>query len=165
MEHRGTIRLETERLILRPFREDDAESMFRNWANDPEVTRYLTWQPHADASVSRQIAEAWARGTANQDFYQWAIVPKELGEPIGSSSVVRINEQYETAELGYCIGKAWWGHGLTAEALRAVVEYLIREVHFRKVSARHDVHNPNSGKAMRKAGMKQEGVVLLPENG
>lgn len=159
MDHKGTRSLETDRLLLRAFTPEDGDAMFRNWAHDAEVTRYLTWQPHADASVSRQIAEAWARGTANQDFYQWAIVPKELGEPIGSISVVHINEQYETAELGYCIGKTWWGQGLTAEALRAVVEYLIREVHFRKVSARHDVHNPNSGKVMRKAGMKQEGVI------
>ena len=159
MEHKGTVLLETERLRLRPFQIGDGDAMFRNWAHDAEVTRYLTWQPHANASVSRQIVEVWAKGAEKPDFYQWAIVPKDLGEPIGSISVVRIHEQYASAELGYCIGKAWWGQGLTAEALRAVIEYLIREVGFQRVSALHDVHNPNSGKVMRKAGMKQEGIL------
>ena len=159
MEHKGTVLLETDRLRLRPFRIGDGDAMFRNWAHDAEVTRYLTWQPHADASVSRQLVEIWARSAEKPDFYQWAIVPKDLDEPIGSISVVRMNEQYASAELGYCIGKAWWGQGLTAEALRAVIEYLIREVGFSRVSAMHDVHNPNSGKVMRKAGMKQEGIL------
>ena len=159
MEHKGTVLLETPRLWLRAFTVEDGDAMFRNWAHDAEVTRYLTWQPHADASVSRQLAEIWARGSERPDFYQWAIVPKDLDEPIGSISVVRINEQYDSAEIGYCIGKAWWGQELTAEALRAVITYLIREVGFSRVSALHDVHNPNSGKVMRKAGMRQEGVL------
>ena len=159
MEHKGTKRIETRRLMLRPFTSEDGDAMFRNWTNDPEVTRYLTWQPHGSAEVSRELAARWAEGTAQPDFYQWAIVPKALNEPIGSISVVHLNEQFASAELGYCIGKAWWGQGLTAEALRAVLEYLIREVGFQKLVARHDIHNPNSGKVMRKAGMRQEGVI------
>ena len=159
MEHKGTVLLETPRLRLRAFTPGDGDAMFRNWAHDAEVTRYLTWPPHADAAVSRQIAETWAQSSEKPDFYQWAIVPKELNEPIGSISVVRINEKYASAEIGYCIGKAWWGRGITAEALRTVIEYLIREVGFQKVLAVHDIHNPNSGKVMRKAGMKQEGIL------
>lgn len=159
MEHKGTVLLETPRLRLRAFTPDDGDAMFRNWAHDPEVTRYLTWPPHADASISRQLAETWAQSSEKPDFYQWAIVPKELNEPIGSISTVHLNERYRSAEIGYCIGKAWWGRGFTAEALRAVIEYLIREVGFQKVSAMHDIHNPNSGKVMRKAGMRQEGVL------
>ncbi len=159
MEHTGTVVMETERLILRPFREADGEAMFRNWTNDPEVCRYLTWQPHADPGVSRSLAALWEQESAKPDFYQWAIVPRELGEPIGSISVVNMDEKHGAAELGYCIGKAWWGRGLTAEALRRVIEHLIRTVGFHRIAARHDVNNPNSGRVMRKAGMRQEGVL------
>ena len=52
MDHKGTVTLETERLQLRCFTEEDAESMYRNWASDPEVTKYLTWPPHADVNVT-----------------------------------------------------------------------------------------------------------------
>ena len=159
MQWTGTQTLETRRLILRRYRLEDAEDMFYNWASDPEVTRYLTWQPHGSIDVSRELAAHWAEESARPDCYQWAIVPKDLNEPIGSISVVHVNEQLASAELGYCIGKRWWGQGLTAEALRAVLEYLIRDVGFQKVSAMHDIHNPNSGRVMRKAGMHQEGVL------
>ena len=159
MEHQGTQILETARLILRPFTASDGDAMYRNWASDPEVTRHLTWKPHESAEVSRQLTDLWEQETQKPDFYQWAIVPKTLGEPIGSISVVRSNEKYAWAELGYCIGKPWWGRGLTAEALRAVIEYLIRDVGFQQVLALHDVNNPNSGAVMRKAGMKKEGIL------
>jgi len=159
MEHKGTKRLETERLLLRPFRESDGEAMFRNWANDPEVCRYLTWGPHETVNDSRGIAALWASRSGEPAFYQWAIELKELGEPIGSISVVRRDDTVAAAEIGYCIGRRWWGSGLTPEALRAVVRYLITEVGVNRVSARHDVGNPNSGRVMRKAGMTAEGVL------
>ena len=159
MNHMGTAVLETGRLILRPFRAADGEAMFRNWTSDPEVTRHLTWQPHASPEISRQLAALWEQESQKPDFYQWAIVPKELGEPIGSISVVKMNEAFASAQIGYCIGRSWWGRGLTAEALRAVIIFLIREVGFHRVSALHDVNNPNSGKVMQKAGMRKEGVL------
>lgn len=158
MEHKGTREIETARLLLRPFRAEDGDAMFRNWTHDPEVTRFLTWQPHADVSVSRRLAALWEEEAKKPEVYQWAIVPKDLGEPIGSISVVDSEEKPPSAEIGYCIGRAWWGQGLAAEALRAVIEYLIREVGMRRVWARHDVNNPRSGRVMQKAGMRKEGV-------
>ena len=59
MKHCGTQTLETDRLLLRRFVVDDADAMFQNWASDPEVTKYLTWPPHADAEVSKAVLEAW----------------------------------------------------------------------------------------------------------
>ena len=158
MEHKGTALLETPRLLLRPFRAEDGEAMFRNWAHDPEVTRYLTWQPHPDAESSRRICALWEQESHKPEFYQWAIVLRELDEPIGSISVVGCKEKPPSAEIGYCIGRPWWGQGLAAEALRAVIDYLIREVGMRRVWARHDVNNPRSGRVMQKAGMRKEGV-------
>ena len=159
MEHKGTKQIETARLLLRPFRAEDGDAMFRNWTHDPEVTRFLTWQPHTDVSVSRQLAERWEEESKKPEIYQWAIVLKTLDEPIGSISVVRTNEKYAWAEMGYCIGRQWWGLGITAEALRATIEYLIREVGFVQIIAHHDTNNPNSGAVMRKAGMRKCGVL------
>ena len=60
MDHKGTKTIETERLILRKFSPDDAGAMFNNWANDPEVTRYLTWQPHVSPETTRELLTRWA---------------------------------------------------------------------------------------------------------
>ena len=75
MKHLGTKRVETERLILRRFTMDDADAMFRNWANDPEVTKYLTWPAHPSVEVSRMVLESWVSQYDDNAVYQWAIVP------------------------------------------------------------------------------------------
>ena len=160
MRHLGTKTLETERLILRRFRPEDAGSMFNNWASDPEVTKYLKWPPHKDTEETGGILSSWIPGYANDDHYIWAIVLKENGDfPIGCISVVGKNDKIGMLSIGYCIGRAWWNKGITSEALRRVVEYLITEVGAGRVEARHDPKNPNSGKVMLKCGLKYEGTL------
>jgi len=158
LTHRGTQTIETDRLILRQARREDAEPMFRNWASDPEVTRFLTWPTHEKEEVSRWVIDNWMREYERDDFYQWMIVLKDIGEPIGSISVVRQNNSVEEAEIGYCIGRSWWHKGIMSEALAAVIEYLFTEVGMNRVAARHDPNNPHSGGVMRKCGMKYEGT-------
>ena len=92
MNHLGTKRLYTERLILRPFVKDDAEPMFNNWANDSEVTKYLTWPPHNSVEITKRVLSDWISAYSDPRTYQWAIVPKELDEPIGSISAVKIDD-------------------------------------------------------------------------
>ena len=159
MEHQGTKRIETERLILRPFTSEDAPAMYRNWAADPEVAKFLTWKPYESVETANYILRQWARQYEKPDFYQWAIELKSLREPIGSLSVVGKEKRVDALELGYCIGRNWWGQGLMPEAVRAVTEYLFREVRVIRVSAKHDVNNPNSGRVMQKAGMTFEGIL------
>lgn len=161
MEHKGTICLETGRLLLRPFTTEDAEAMFRNWAKDDEVTKFLTWPTHKDQSITEAVLSSWVQQYAKLDYYQWAIVLKEMSpEPIGSISVVNeIDARIQAAEIGYCIGKKWWHRGVTSEALSRVMDYLFDEVGVNKIVARHDVNNPNSGLVMRKCGMQYEGTL------
>ena len=158
LTHKGTQTIETSRLILRRAVRDDAEPMFRNWASDPDVTKYLTWPTYEKVETAYQILDLWASEYEKPDYYQWMIVLKELGEPIGSISVVRQNDRVEEAEIGYCIGSRWWHKGITTEALSAVIEYLFTEVGVNRVAARHDPNNPHSGGVMRKCGMKYEGT-------
>jgi ribosomal-protein-alanine N-acetyltransferase len=158
MTHKGTLPLETERLILRRFTEDDTEAMFKNWASDPEVSKFLTWQPHKDTTVSENILRQWVSDYDNLFNYNWAIVPKTLNEPIGSISVVRSNMETETATIGYCIGKAWWHKGLMTEAFTAVIKFLFEEIGVNRIQACHDPRNPNSGAVMRKCGLVYEGT-------
>ena len=158
LTHKGTQTIETSRLILRRAVLEDAEPMFRNWASDPEVTKYLTWPTYEKVETAHQILDLWVTEYEKPDYYQWMIVLKELGEPIGSISVVRQNDRVEEAEIGYCIGSRWWHRGIMTEALTAVIEYLFTEVGMNRVAARHDPNNPHSGGVMRKCGMKYEGT-------
>ena len=159
MNKTGTRVIETERLILRPLTVDDAEDMYRNWASDPEVTKYLTWPPHPDAELTRALLKDWVSRYEAGDFFNWAIVWKETGEVIGNISVVSLTEQIGAAEIGYCMGRRFWGQGIMPEALLAVEDYLFETVGLLRICAGHDVNNPKSGRVMDKAGMTREGVL------
>ena len=160
MEHRGTQRLETERLILRRFVSEDADAMYKNWAADKEVTKYLTWPSHSSPDVSRFVVEEWVKSYSDDKYYQWAIVLKENGdEPIGSISVVQMNEDISMVHIGYCIGRPWWKRGITSEAMKAVMNFFFDKVKVNRIESRHDPRNPNSGKVMMKCGMKYEGTL------
>ncbi len=158
MKHLGTAVLETERLILRRFTIDDAMDMYRNWASDPDVTKFLTWKTYASPKDADAILKIWDENYAQPDFYQWAIELKQIGQPIGSISVVHLNDQVASAEIGYCIGKTWWHQGFTSEALERVMGFLFDEVGMNRIESRHDVNNPYSGKVMEKCGMQFEGI-------
>ena len=159
MNKAGTQRIETERLILRRFTLKDAVYMYYNWASDPEVTKYLTWPAHTSLKVTRDLLEEWVPRYADGGYFNWVIEYKETGKPIGTISVVKLNENTEAADIGYCMGRAYWGKGLMPEALMAVVEYLFDVVGLNRIAACHDVNNPNSGKVMKKAGMRWEGIL------
>jgi len=158
LTHKGTQTLETSRLILRRAVREDANAMYRNWASDPEVTKFLTWPAHETPEISAAVANLWIKGYEKPDFYQWMIVLKELGEPIGSISVVSHRDDIAEAEIGYCIGRNWWHRGIVSEALAAVMDYLFREAGMNRIKAKHDINNPNSGGVMRKCGMQYEGT-------
>lgn len=160
MKHLGTRRIETKRLILRRFTLDDALPMYRNWASDPEVTKYLTWQTHENAEQTKNVLESWISSYENEDKYIWCIAKKDNDEPIGSINAFHYQEKINAMEVGYCVSRSYWHQGITSEALGAVMKYLLDEVGIDRIEARHDAINPNSGGVMRKCGMKHEGTRI-----
>ena len=157
MEHIGTMELNTERLILRRFSINDAENMIKNWANDDDVTKYLTWPTHNSIEVTKYVLKDWIKNYENNDFYNWAIILKEINEPIGSIGAVEKNDDIKMVHIGYCIGKNWWNKGIVSEALNELIKYFFEKVGVNRIEARYDPNNLNSGKVMSKCGMKYEG--------
>ena len=159
MEHKGTVLLETKRLILRRFEITDAKDMFENWASDPEVTKYLTWPTHENIDVSRYVVNDWVSSYGNDNYYSWAIELKEDKKVVGTIAAVKVNDIVGAIEIGYCIGRNYWGKGITAEAGKAVTKFFFEEVKANRVCAYHAPENPNSGKVMKKIGMTYEGTL------
>ena len=163
MNHLGTRELATERLTLRRFEIEDAENMFYNWANDPEVTKYLTWPAHENVEVTESIVKDWVSKYDDKEFYQWAFELNDLEQPIGAISAVKIDNKIESVEIGYCIGQKFWHKGYATEALTEIIRFFIAEVGAGRVCARHDSNNPNSGKVMAAAGMEYVGILAKLE--
>lgn len=160
MNHCGTQRLETQRLVLRKFVSGDYGAMYKNWASDDQVTKFLTWPTHSDPEVTKRVLGSWINSYSDEKFYQWAICLKENGEePIGSISAVNMKEDISMVHIGYCIGRAWWHQGVTSEALKAVMDFFFDRVEANRIEARHDPANPHSGNVMKKCGMNYEGTM------
>lgn len=164
MRHAGTQTLETDRLFLRQLLPEDAEQMYTNWASDPEVTRFLRWEPHKNALETVGLLAAWATLYPNPDYYQWAIVEKASGQVFGSISIFNalLGDPAQKAlwpqqdctdgiwEAGYCIGKHWWNHGFATEALKAAVTYWFENTDGGWLTCCHAKENPASGRVMEK---------------
>ena len=151
--------INTNRLTLRRFTREDAPDMFRNWVNDADVCRYLSWEPHGDIENTKAIVNSWLIAYEQADNYNWAIALKSTNEVIGSIAVIDFNEKHKNCEVGYCIGQAYWQKGITTEALEAVMKFLFEEVGLNRIQAKHDVQNIASGKVMQKVGMQMEGTL------
>ena len=155
----GTRKLETKRLILRRFVIEDAEDMYNNWASDSEVTKYLTWPTHPSSEVTKMLLRDWISKYKDDDYFNWAIEYKETGMVIGNISVVKLNKDILSADMGYCMSRSLWGNGIMPEALTEVIDYLLNEVELNRIAACHAVENPKSGRVMNKSGMKLDGVL------
>ena len=102
----GTKILQKNHLILRRFVESDAEAMFQNWASSAENLTYVTWNPHPDVEVIRNSIRNWVASYANPNYYKWAIYLKENPEQvIGDISIVEMNEDDSSCEIGCVLGK------------------------------------------------------------
>ena len=150
----GTQTLQTDRLILRRFVESDAEAMFQNCASSAENLAYVTWDPHPNLDVTRNSIRNWVASYVNPNYYKWAICLKEIPEQvIGDISIVAMDKNDSSCEIGYILGKTYWGRGMMTEALKAVLDFCFTRAGFQKVRARYASLNPASGRVMEKAGM------------
>lgn len=158
INNRGTIKIESERLILRPFNRRDGIDMYNNWASDDRVTKFLRWNSHKSFEESFKICEMWEEESKEKNNYQWAIVLKETNQVIGSIGLVDINEEMLRGEVGYAIGYNFWGKGIVKEALDSILNYL-KTLGFVRIQAFHELENPNSGKVLLKCGFEYEGLL------
>jgi len=155
LQHKGTKELKSERLTLRQFSPSDAQYMYKNYATDERVTRFLSWRPYTCVEDVEKFLASVIEEYNRLDTYHWAI--EVAGEVIGSISTIDIDEKNCGCEVGYCIAYDYWNKGVTTEALKLVLKFLFNEVDMHRIMAKHDVDNPASGKVMQKCGMTYEG--------
>ena len=159
MEHIGTQTIETERLILRRFQNDDEKQMFKNYTSSEKVTEFLTWRAHKQESDTKAYLENIVLPEYEKETtYRWAVVLKEIGEVIGCIDVVEQNDRKKCAELGWVIGENFWGKGIMPEAGKVVLETLFN-VGYIRIQAIHHHANLKSGRVMQKLGMAHEGCL------
>lgn len=147
--------LETERLLLRPFGKEDAEEVFACWESDPDVAKYMFWTSHNDIEKTKEWISFEIGQIEKEDWYRFAIELKETGELIGTA-LIYYEEEVACWEIGYNLGKKYWGKGYTTEAMRKVVDFAVTSLGITEIVGRHAKENPASGNVMKKLGFEYE---------
>ena len=152
--------LKTNRLLLRPWREDDAQDLY-TYASDPDVGPSAGWPPHTSIENSREIIRSVLSAPET-----YAVCLKEDGKAIGSIGLHRndLAEQDDEYELGYWIGKPFWGKGLIPEASRELLRHAFEDLGMRRIWCGHYDGNVKSRRVQEKLGFayhhKTEGIEL-----
>lgn len=151
----GTVELKTERLILRRYRNEDAEVLHRNFGLDPDMFRYSGWNPYATEEMAEETVREFIGSYEEEHFYGWAV---EHGRRmIGTVGAYDYDAGTDSVELGISIERGSWGKGYASEAIACVLKYLTEQEQIKTVKAWCASENIGSAKAMEKAGMKQVG--------
>ncbi|MFA9558258.1 GNAT family N-acetyltransferase [Evansella sp. AB-rgal1] len=150
--------IETDRLLLRIFRESDAKdvTLLCNNYNIYKNTLYLPYP------YSKEDALSWIKnhlGNFHIDkSYEFAVTDKVTGKIYGAIALSN-NQSFHHGEIAYWVGEDYWGNGYASEAAKAILEFAFHEKQYHKVFARCFHSNPASGKVIEKIGMKKEGIL------
>jgi ribosomal-protein-alanine N-acetyltransferase len=152
--------LETERLILRELKSSDAEAMLR-YLSDPEVTRYLDTQPHRTLEQTRQLVHFLAGLFEKREGFRWGITRKvgDSAGVIGTCGYHAWDKTHFRAEIGYELAREYWGQGIMAEAIKALLTFGFGELGLNRVEAMVLVGNTASARFLEKLGFQREATL------
>ncbi len=148
---KGTIRLTTDRLVLRRHIEEDALLLHQNFGLDPEMFRYSGWNPYASEEAAEEAVRQFIESYDDEHFYGWAI--EYDSRLIGTIGAYDYDPETDSIEVGCSIERKSWGKGFAGEAVRAVIRYLTEQEGIRCVKAWCAADNVGSRKVMERAGM------------
>jgi [ribosomal protein S5]-alanine N-acetyltransferase len=148
--------IKTERLLLRKPRLDDVHAIFDGWAQDQEVTRYLTWRPHERIEQTQEFLQGCIRAWEGETRFPYMLTLRTSAQVIGM-----IDPRIEGPKvgIGYGAARAHWGKGYVTEATRAIVEWAFQQPSIYRVYATTDVENIASRRVLEKVGMQCEGIL------
>ena len=159
MEKNKNLILQTERLILRDFREEDWRDV-HEYGSDPEVVNYLPWGPNTEeqskAFISRVLTQ---QKTLPRFTFDFAMVNKMTNRVMGSCSIIIQDAANRKAMIGYVLNRRYWNQGYVTEAAREVVSYGFDELRLHRIYAACDPANTGSYRIMEKIGMQREGYL------
>lgn len=158
MKHLGTVNLESKRLTLRKFQDNDYISMYHNWGKYEECSRFFPWNPISDIHTAQARMNHWIVCYKENTFYQWGIELKENQELIGIINLHNVDEDNHSGETSYILSPQYWGNGIMTEALDRVLKFAFFELKLNRVQADCFEGNQASQRVLEKCGMICEGI-------
>lgn len=150
-----TIKLETERLLLRPIKESDVNEIWKCWMHDEEVSRYMWWKASDDMADTEKFVRFELGQIDNEKWNRWIITLKETGKIIGTC-LVFYNEEDAVPhwDISYNLGRVFWGKGYATEAMKAVMFFATAELGMKECITTYAKINVASANVLHKLGFK-----------
>jgi len=151
------VELSSERLTLRPLKQDDVSPSYVGWLSDNEVNQFMETR-HIE-QTEQAIREFVDKQYSAQDTYLFGMFLKPSGQHIGNIKIGPVKSNHSVADISLFVGeKTCWGKGFASEAIRSVAEFGLKQLRLNKVSAVAYSVNQGSVRAFLNAGFKQEGL-------
>lgn len=147
-------KLESENLILRPFKLEDSEDVLE-YAKDTKVTKYLTWESFYTIEDAEKTIKNYYLTRSNA----YAIELKCLKKCIGCIEII-VDNKNNKGTFGYLLNSKYWGRGIMTEALKTILDFSFNKLNLNRVEGCHYVGNEGSGKVQQKVRMKYEGTGI-----
>lgn len=157
--NRAYPRLETQRLVLRALRMEDAEFIFKEWG-DLQVTYYMRdEEPLKTLEQAKDMLGPLQTPEKMPGFKWWGIEHKARGVLIGTCGYYRWDQHHHRAEVGYDLWPDYWGQGLMPEALGALLRFGYHEMGLNRIEATTHIENHRSQRVLSKLGFQREGIL------
>ncbi len=148
----------TDRLVLRRVRASDVDAVYA-YATDPDVSQYTSWAPHTSPDETRQFVRRVLDAYVEKRVTNWGIELKSERKLIGMGGYAWWDPLQSAAELGYVIGKPYWGQGLVTEAVRSMIDFGFQRMALDRIVVRMDPRNIGSWRVAEKCGCRFEGIA------
>lgn len=155
MNHVGTIEIKTEKLVLRPFKLEDAEAFWTNYGSDIRVHEYYSFVADTTKEATESFIKDCVAKYENPAYYMWAV---ELNGDIIGAVWYDMDEANDSAELFYGFGSQWWWNGYATEACKAT-KAMLCENGLHRIMAVHHLNHVSHGSVLLKLGMEPEGIL------
>ena len=150
--------INTPRTVLRWISEHDIDSLYEIFS-DPQVMRYWSTVPLPNREAAVELQREIVEGNESEKMFKWGVALRDSGSVIGTATLFNLNLDNGRAELGYAMGRAYWGKGYMNEALEALVSHAFEVMGLRRLEADVDPRNAASIRTLERLGFQREGFL------
>jgi ribosomal-protein-alanine N-acetyltransferase len=150
--------IEASRVILRWIGEEDVDALYAIFS-DPEVMRYWSTTPLVDRNAAASLLKEIHEGFARRTLLKWGVARRSDNTLIGTVTLINFDFTHRRTELGYALGRAYWGNGYIQEALHALLDYAFGVLDLHRMEADVDPRNAASIRTLERLGFQREGYL------
>jgi len=145
-------------VTLRALDEGDVDSLFEIFG-DAEVMRYWSRAPYASLAEARGLLDHIQDSFATRTLFQWGIVPENTERVVGTCTLFHHAREHRRCEVGFALGRAWWGRGTASRAVGRVIRFAFEALDVHRIEADADPRNERSLRLLEGLGFRREGLL------